>query len=205
MVSAGSCSSGDEMTNDNEGADVMKKPPKRDIRRYYCQYCGICRSKKNLIRSHMLVNHKVCDCKLCCDWFQASNLRQHIKAIHEKHRPFTCQFSGCGKKFPYKHVRDKHEKSCVHDHVQVSRFACGTKVLYALLPSMFMISDMFLDSLLQGDFMETDEQLRSRPRGGRKRKCVSVETLQRKRVVPLSQASVLDDGVDYLTWLLNEQ
>ncbi|KAJ8467265.1 hypothetical protein OPV22_029817 [Ensete ventricosum] len=58
MVSAGSCSSGDEMTNDNEGADAMKKPPKRDIRRYYCQYCGICRSKKNLIRSHMLVNHK---------------------------------------------------------------------------------------------------------------------------------------------------
>ncbi|RWW84433.1 hypothetical protein BHE74_00006971 [Ensete ventricosum] len=200
MVSAGSCSSGDEMTNDNEGADVMKKPPKRDIRRYYCQYCGICRSKKNLIRSHMLVNHKLlawsydaskvipkllgrysnghgfekCDCKLCCDWFQASNLRQHIKAIHEKLRPFTCQFSGCGKKFPYKHVRDKHEKSCVHDHVQ-------------------------------GDFMETDEQLRSRPRGGRKRKCVSVETLQRKRVVPLSQASVLDDGADYLTWLLNEQ
>ncbi|RZR76121.1 hypothetical protein BHM03_00000744 [Ensete ventricosum] len=114
MVSAGSCSSGDEMTNDNEGADAMKKPPKRDIRRYYCQYCGICRSKKNLIRSHMLVNHK-------------------------------------------------------------------------------------------GDFMETDEQLRSRPRGGRKRKCVSVETLQRKRVVPLSQASVLDDGADYLTWLLNEQ
>ncbi|CAL9037669.1 unnamed protein product [Musa banksii] len=381
MVSAGSCSSGDEMTNNNEGADAMKKPPKRDIRRYYCQYCGICRSKKNLIRAHMLANHKfeledaqsdeveginkvdrmkrytckecgasfrkpahlkqhmqshsverpfscpvddcrvsyrrkdhltrhvlthqgklfacpvdncnrkfgikanmkrhmreihedespcegqkqyvcgesgcgrtfkypsklkkheeahvkmdcsevVCcepsctktftnaeclkahvrtchqyaECEVCgtkqlkrnfkrhelkhelnekaeriecnfkdcnCTFSNASNLRQHIRAIHEKMRPFTCQFSGCGKKFPYKHVRDKHEKSCVHDHVQ-------------------------------GDFIETDERLRSRPRGGRKRKCMSVETLQRKRVVPLSRASVLDDGVNYLRWLLNE-
>lgn len=78
-------------------------------------------------------------------------------------------------------------------------------LLFDHLPLMFMISDMFLDSLLQGDFIETDERLRSRPRGGRKRKCMSVEMLQRKRVVPLSRASVLDDGVNYLRWLLNEQ
>lgn len=31
----------------------------RDIRRYYCEYCGICRSKKSLITSHILTHHKV--------------------------------------------------------------------------------------------------------------------------------------------------
>ncbi|CAI9779570.1 unnamed protein product [Fraxinus pennsylvanica] len=30
----------------------------RDIRRYYCEYCGICRSKKSLISSHILLQHK---------------------------------------------------------------------------------------------------------------------------------------------------
>lgn len=30
----------------------------RDIRRYYCQFCGICRSKKSLINSHILSHHQ---------------------------------------------------------------------------------------------------------------------------------------------------
>lgn len=34
----------------------------------------------------------------------------------------------------------------------------------------------------QGDFVESDERFRSRERGGRKRKCPTVEMLIRKRV-----------------------
>ncbi|KAK7314762.1 hypothetical protein VNO77_33290 [Canavalia gladiata] len=33
-------------------------PKYRDIRRYFCQYCGICRSKKTLITSHINLHHK---------------------------------------------------------------------------------------------------------------------------------------------------
>lgn len=33
-------------------------PKYRDIRRYFCEYCGICRSKKSLISSHVLTHHK---------------------------------------------------------------------------------------------------------------------------------------------------
>ncbi|KAG6478810.1 hypothetical protein ZIOFF_062254 [Zingiber officinale] len=50
--------------------------------------------------------------------YQVSNLRQHIKAVHQNLRPFACRFSKCGKKFPYKHVRDNHEKSGVHSYIQ---------------------------------------------------------------------------------------
>ncbi|KAG9449066.1 hypothetical protein H6P81_009031 [Aristolochia fimbriata] len=145
-----------------------------------CDVCGARQLKKNL-RRHLLshegkvssVSERIrCSYSGCCCTFSTvSNLNQHIKAIHLEHRPFACRFSGCGKKFPYKHVRDNHEKSGTHVYVS-------------------------------GDFVESDEQFRSRPRGGRKRKPVTIESLQRKRVVPPGQSSVLDNGSEYLSWLL---
>lgn len=44
---------------DAEEGSEQKKTIFRDIRRYYCEHCGICRSKKSLIRSHILSHHKV--------------------------------------------------------------------------------------------------------------------------------------------------
>ncbi|KAG6495339.1 hypothetical protein ZIOFF_043142 [Zingiber officinale] len=43
----------------------------------------------------------------------------------------------------------------------------------------------------QGDFLEIDEQWQSRPRGGRKRKCPSIGSFCRKRIVSPEQASTL--------------
>ncbi|KAE8125844.1 hypothetical protein FH972_020613 [Carpinus fangiana] len=53
-----------------------------------------------------------------------------------------------------------------------------------------------------GDFEESDEHFKSRPRGGQKRKCPTVEMLIRKRVTPPSQ---LDEGSDYLSWLISQR
>lgn len=42
-----------------EGVGKKAKAIVRDIRRYYCEFCGICRSKKSLIASHVHTHHKV--------------------------------------------------------------------------------------------------------------------------------------------------
>ncbi|KAL6540720.1 hypothetical protein OROMI_024603 [Orobanche minor] len=43
------------MTNEGE---EERGPIFRDIRRYYCDYCGICRSKKSLLARHILTEHE---------------------------------------------------------------------------------------------------------------------------------------------------
>nr|CAB3463742.1 unnamed protein product [Digitaria exilis] len=246
-----------EETGGGDGATTAAAPV-RDIRRYKCEFCDVVRSKKCLIRAHVLQHHKDevdgledyleggdgvsrkerpfachvegcplrysrkdhlnrhllthqgklfvcpiegCDLKLdyteviCCEpgcmkaftnveclkahnqschqhvQCDKSNLDKHVKAVHKQHRPFTCQFSGCGKKFSYKHVRDNHEKSSAHVHAE-------------------------------GDFVEADEH-RQRSAGGRKRKSISVETLMRKRVAAPDDEPANVDGTEYLRWLLS--
>ncbi|XVF63313.1 hypothetical protein PTKIN_Ptkin09bG0077800 [Pterospermum kingtungense] len=133
-----------------------------------CEICGTKYLKKNIkrhLRSHEsgVVSERIkCSFEGCAHTFTTkSNLRQHIKALHEELHPFACSFSGCGMRFSYKHVRDKHEKSGLHIYVP-------------------------------GDFIESDEQFRSRPRGGRKRTCPTVDMITRKRVTPLQMDAMRD-------------
>lgn len=43
---------------EEEGGVAAPKPKLRDIRRYFCEYCGICRSKKSLISAHIQSHHQ---------------------------------------------------------------------------------------------------------------------------------------------------
>ncbi|KAF8395911.1 hypothetical protein HHK36_019866 [Tetracentron sinense] len=145
--------------------------------------CEVCRTKqlKKNIKRHLhtheagrLSERIKCSFKGCLHTFSTqSNLNQHMKAVHLELRPFACSIPECGMRFPYRHVRDNHEKTGCH--------------VYA-----------------HGDFEESDEQFRSRPRGGRKRKCPTVERLLQKRITPPSQTeSILNQGPDYISWLLS--
>ncbi|KAJ4846249.1 hypothetical protein Tsubulata_046790 [Turnera subulata] len=126
-----------------------------------CEICGTKQLKKNIKRH--LRTHEDEDCSAerikchfegCLHTFSTkTNLNQHVKAVHLELKPFACCFTGCGMRFSYKHVKDKHEKSGCHVYTP-------------------------------GDFLESDEQFSSKPRGGRKRKCPTVEMLIRKRVTP---------------------
>ncbi|XP_010521148.1 PREDICTED: transcription factor IIIA [Tarenaya hassleriana] len=125
-----------------------------------CEICGSKHLKRN-IKRHLRTHEKdsstqefKCEFDGCSMTFsKVSNLRTHMKAVHEDVRPFICGFPGCGMRFAYKHVRNNHEASGSHT------YACG-------------------------DFVEYDEQFRSRARGGVKRKQVTAEMLVRKRVMP---------------------
>ncbi|KAK9671281.1 hypothetical protein RND81_12G019200 [Saponaria officinalis] len=146
-----------------------------------CEVCGSKHLRKNYkrhLRSHDENTNEVLKCNFKgCDhsFTTSSNLRQHVKAVHLNLRPFACSFPGCGMTFAFKHVRDNHEKSFRHVHVE-------------------------------GDLEEFDERWRSRSRshGGRKRKCPTVEMLMSKRVTPPNECdSVLNHSAEYLSWLLS--
>ncbi|ESQ27997.1 hypothetical protein EUTSA_v10018661mg [Eutrema salsugineum] len=86
-----------------------------------CEICGSKHLKKN-IKRHLRTHDEdsspgefKCEVEGCSSTFsKASNLRKHVKAVHEDIRPFVCCFPGCGMRFAYKHVRDNHEKSGCH-------------------------------------------------------------------------------------------
>ncbi|KAI3990027.1 hypothetical protein MKX01_009634 [Papaver californicum] len=120
-----------------------------------------------------------------CECTFKSNLNQHVKSVHFQLRPFVCRFPDWGQRFSFKHVRDNHEKSASHVYVKN----------YRVTISMY---------LMPGDFQEADEQFQTRPRGGRKRTCPTVETLLRKRVVPPNHTDLaLNYGSEYLAWVLS--
>ncbi|XP_010546690.1 PREDICTED: transcription factor IIIA-like [Tarenaya hassleriana] len=120
-----------------------------------CEICGSRQLKRNMKR-HLRTHEEEsssreiqCDFDGCSMTFSnASNLRKHMKAVHENVRPFVCGFPGCSMRFAYKHVRNNHENSGFHTYTR-------------------------------GDFVESDEQFLSRPRGGVKRKQVTAEMLTR--------------------------
>ncbi|GAA0164840.1 C2H2 zinc finger transcription factor [Lithospermum erythrorhizon] len=86
-----------------------------------CEICGTKQLKKN-IKRHLCIHEPVtseqrvpCTFEGCERTFSTkSNLNLHIKAVHSESRQFVCGVSGCGRKFQYKHVRDKHEMSGCH-------------------------------------------------------------------------------------------
>ncbi|XP_051141543.1 transcription factor IIIA-like [Andrographis paniculata] len=133
----------------------------RSFHRYIiCETCGKKQLKKNIKRHIRTHEGGVSPLKVECNYegcsltfSTASNLKQHIKAVHLQLKPFVCGSPGCNMRFAFKHVRDNHEKSGCHVYTP-------------------------------GDFEESDEQFQSRPRGGRKRKYPVIETLMRKRIVP---------------------
>ncbi|XP_020079781.1 transcription factor IIIA isoform X3 [Ananas comosus] len=349
------CLESDASEGEVESEGCAKKQPFfRDIRRYSCEFCGIIRSKKSLIRSHILAHHKdeykgsqICEdseenmarkdvsrsCEECGASFQKpAHLKQHMQS-HSLERPFSCPvedcrqsyrrkdhltrhlhthegklfactIEGCDRRFNIKanmqrHVKERHEdgspcenkkqyacKECgktfkyasklrkhedshvstmekvenfksqrlwllksgafcvkldcvevvccepgcfktftnaeclkahvqfCHQHTQCE--ICGTKQMKRNIKRhkrkhegvivAERVQCSFKDchlSFSNGDFLEVDEQSQSRCKGGRKRKTLSVETLTRKRVAPPGEASCLDDGTEYMRWLLS--
>ncbi|ONI35730.1 hypothetical protein PRUPE_1G551600 [Prunus persica] len=110
----------------DKGQAEMEGPIFRDIRRYYCEYCGIRRSKKSLIASHILSHHKdememssvdedreveqekSNTCQECGVSFRKpAHLKQHMQS-HSLERPYICSVDDCHSSYRRKDHLNRH-------------------------------------------------------------------------------------------------
>ncbi|KAL8249859.1 hypothetical protein R6Q59_006727 [Mikania micrantha] len=97
-------------------------PILRDIRRYSCAYCGIVRSKKTLISTHIQSQHQdeikgegyedtggmVNTCEECGVSFRKpAHLKQHMQS-HSLERPFICSIDDCNSSYRRKDHLNRH-------------------------------------------------------------------------------------------------
>ncbi|KAK6925781.1 Zinc finger C2H2-type [Dillenia turbinata] len=109
-------------------------------------------------------------------------LKAHVQTCHQH---ITCHIRGIKqlKKNIKRHLRT-HETKQLVDSVKCSVAGCNR-------------------TFSTGDF-EADELFRLRPRGGRKRRASSIESLIRKRISPADMSgSALGCPPEYLSWLLS--
>lgn len=147
-----------------------------------CEKCGTKQLKKN-IKRHLRMHEAgcssarfKCDIDNCSHAFSTkSNLLQHMKAVHLELRPFACGIPGCGRRFPFKHVRDNHEKSGCHIYT----------------PGDFEESDEQFQTRPRG--------------GRKRKYPVIDSLLRKRITPPSQLESILSQGPDYLSWLLSEE
>ncbi|XP_057458461.1 transcription factor IIIA-like [Lotus japonicus] len=141
------------------------------------------------LRDHVKSCHQYVTCDICGTKQLKKNLKRHLRA-HEagsSSELFQCEYEGCDCTFSSKPNLHTHEKA-VHfkEKPYVCGFPdCGMRFAYKHVRDNHEQTAKHVFTL--GDFEEADEQFRSRPRGGRKRVCPTVEMLIRKRVTPPSQ------------------
>ncbi|KAI4332745.1 hypothetical protein L6164_017628 [Bauhinia variegata] len=148
------------------------------------------------LKAHIKSCHQYVTCETCGSKQLKKNIKRHLR-VHETSSSsvtFTCKYKGCTRTFSTKSNLRKHVKAV---HFEEKPFVCcfpgcGMRFSYKHVRDNHEKSGAHVYSL--GD--EADEQYRSRPRGGRKRKCPTVEMLIRKRVTPPSQLE---------HWLLGEE
>lgn len=160
-------------------------------------------SNEQCLKEHILSCHQYILCDKCGTKQLKKNIKRHMR-IHEgvSSERIKCSIEGCSLTFSTTSNLNQHIKAV---HMELKPFKCS-------IPSCHMkfafkhVRDNHEKSgchvYTPGDFVESDEQFRSRPRGGRKRKYPVIETLMRKRIVPPSESDlVMNQGDEYPSWI----
>ncbi|XP_059452561.1 transcription factor IIIA [Corylus avellana] len=155
------------------------------------------------LKAHIKSCHQHITCEICGTKQVKRNIKRHLQ-MHEAEVSLVrikCNHKGCLHTFSNKSNLRQHEKAV---HLDLKPFACsftGCGMRFAHKHVRDNHEKTGNHVYTPGDFEESDEQFQSRPRGGRKRECPTVEMLIRKRVTPPCQ---LDEGSDYFSWLLSQ-
>ncbi|XP_060673183.1 transcription factor IIIA isoform X2 [Ziziphus jujuba] len=148
-------------------------------------------------------NEQCLTCEICGTKQLRKNIKRHLRTHDTKDSTerVKCNYKGCDHTFSNKSNLQQHVKAV---HLKRKPFACGfsgCSMRFSYKHVREKHEKTGAHVYIHGDFEETDEQFRSRPRGGRKRKYPTVEMLVRKRVTPPDQSK---EGAEYLSWLAQE-
>ncbi|KFK22183.1 hypothetical protein AALP_AAs51843U000100 [Arabis alpina] len=138
------------------------------------------------LKAHIRSCHQHVNCEICGSKHLKKNIKRHLRTHDEESTPgvFKCEVEGCSSTFSKPSNLQKHVKA-VHEDIRpfICGFpGCGMRFAYKHVRNNHENSGSHVYTC--GDFVETDGNFTSRPRGGVKRKQVTAEMLIRKRVMP---------------------
>ncbi|KAL5559345.1 hypothetical protein UlMin_035556 [Ulmus minor] len=143
-------------------------------------------TNEQCLKAHVQSCHAHITCEICGTEQLRKNIKRHLQTHEEKEsiERIKCNYKGCSSTFSNNSNLNQHVKAV---HLKSKPFACGfpgcgMRFSYKHVRDNHEKTGSHVYS--HGDFEEADEQFRSRPRGGRKRKYPTVEVLIRKRVTP---------------------
>ncbi|XVE61565.1 hypothetical protein DITRI_Ditri06bG0050700 [Diplodiscus trichospermus] len=153
-------------------------------------------TNEQCLKAHVQSCHQYINCQICGTKQLKKNIKRHMRS-HESvvaSERIKCDFEGCLHTFSTKSNLSQHVKA-VHEELKpfaCSFSGCGMRFSYKHVRDHHEKTGCHIYT--PGDFVETDEQFRGRPRGGRKRTCPAVEIFIRKRVVPPQMDTMTDRG-----------
>ncbi|KAK6127157.1 hypothetical protein DH2020_039105 [Rehmannia glutinosa] len=160
------------------------------------------------LKEHIRSCHQYIICDKCGTKQLKKNIKRHIR-MHEagvSTDRIKCSVEGCLLTFSTTSNLKQHMKAV---HLELKPFTCsipGCHMRFAFKHVRDNHEKSGCHIYTPGDFEELDEQFRSRPRGGRKRKFPVIETLLRKRVVPPSESELdMSDGQQYSSGSLSAE
>lgn len=164
----------------------------------YCAELGCMKSftNKQCLTAHRQSCHKYIKCEICGKRKLRKNIKQHLRQKHESEGPqktIQCMHESWTKVFSSISNLRQHMKV---NHLGQKPFACGfsgCRMRFGYKHFRDNHEKSSLHVYTNGDFEVADEQFRSKPRGGRKRKCPTVEMLIRKRVTPQACDFMMDE------------
>ncbi|KAL0337867.1 UNVERIFIED_CONTAM: Transcription factor IIIA [Sesamum calycinum] len=173
-------------THEDSHADSWLNAVKLDSVEAFCAEPGCMKyfTNEQCLREHILSCHQYITCDKCGTKQLKKNVKRHMR-MHE------------GTSNLNQHIKAVH--------MELKPFKCsipGCHMRFAFKHVRDNHEKSGCHVYTPGDFVESDEQFRSRPRGGRKRKYPVIETLMRKRIVPPSESDlVMNQGDEYPSWI----